>query len=222
MEELSGDGDEVLVDEENIDLLPESPYKEVLGRYPQLLKQTFAEDTSKNNIQHKIPTGNAKPCRAKTRRLIPGSPKAIKAKAAWDQLVRLGIVEKVDPSAPNLWVSPIHFVPKGDGSLRPVGDYRGLNAVTELDQYKLPHLRDYTHDIAGCKVFSKVDLRKAFHLICIAKEDQMKTCVTTPWGMFNFKRLSMGISNSAQAFQRLIDSVVADIPGWLSRRSVIV
>ena len=119
----------------------------------------------------------------------------------------------MDPSESNTWLSPVHFVPKGDGSLRPVGDYRGLNAVTELDQYKLPHLRDYTHDIAGCKVFSKVDLRKAFHLICIAKEDQIKTCVTTPWGMFNFKRLNMGMSNSAQAFQRLIDSVVADIPG---------
>ena len=197
---------------EDIDVIPDSPYKEILKKYPDLLKQSFSSETE-DGIQHKIPTGDATPCKAKLRRLLPGSPKAIKAKEAFMQLVKLGIVEKVDPETPNTWSSPIHFVVKPDGSLRPVGDYRALNAVTELDHYRLPHLKDYTHEIAGAKVFSKVDLRKAFHLISIDKKDRHKTCVTTPWGMYNFKRLSMGMSNSAQAFQRYIDSVIADIPG---------
>ena len=175
LEKLS-ESPQVLTEEENIDILPDSPYKNILNNYPELLKQSFSEEHSKNKTQHRIPTGSAKPTKAKTRRLLPGSPKAIKAKQAWMQLVDLGIVEKVDPETPNIWSSPIHFVPKSDGSLRPVGDYRALNSVTELDQYKLPHLRDYIHEIAGSRVFSKVDLRKAFHLICIAKEDQMNLC----------------------------------------------
>ena len=94
-----------------------------------------------------------------------------------------------------------------------MGDYRALNDKTEEDVYPLPHVKYYTHEIASCKAFSKVDLKKSFHQIVIDEKDRIKTCVTTPWGMFVFKRLSMGMSNTAQSFQRLVDSVVAGIPG---------
>merc|ERR1711923_212805 len=66
--DVIGDYEEV----EDIDKIPDSPYKEVLKRYPDLLKQSFNEDSTKNNIKHKIPTGNTKPCKAKPRRLLPG------------------------------------------------------------------------------------------------------------------------------------------------------
>ena len=93
---------------------------------------------------------NAKPFKSKLRRLLPGSPKAELAHKAFKQLIDLGIVEKVNPSEANLYSSPLHFAPKADGTLRPVGDYRLLNQQTELDVHPLPHLRDLVHDIAGC------------------------------------------------------------------------
>ena len=143
---------------------------------------------------------------------MPGSPKEVAAKKAWFELVELGIVEKVGPSKSNTWLSPVHFVPKADGvSLRPTGDFRGLNQRTELDLFPLPHLLDFTDKIAGSVVFSKVDLRKSFHQILIDPRDQFKTCVTTPWGLYNFKRLAMGLQNSAQSFQRLLQEVVGDL-----------
>ena len=117
------------------------------------------------------------------------------------------------PGKSNTWVYPIHFALKSDGSLRPVGDCRGLNIRTELDLYPLPHLRDFTHKIAGCNIFSKIDLRKAFHLVFIDSRDQLKTCVSTPWDLYNFKRLAMGMRNSAQAFQRVVDMAVGDLDG---------
>ena len=45
----------------------------------------------------------------------------------------------------------------------------------------------------------------------IDPRDRHKTCVTTPWGLFNFKRLAMGMQNSAQSFQRLLDSVLSGL-----------
>ena len=47
--------------------------------------------------------------------------------------------------------------------------------MTELDTYALPHLKDFTHQIAGSKVFSKIDLFKAYHQIILRKENRIKT-----------------------------------------------
>ena len=202
------------VQNEDVSVIPDSIYKEELLKHPELLEQNFNTDSTKSGVVHRIKLKeDSKPFKAKVRRLLPGSPKAVAAHKAWSQLVQLGIVERVDPSKVNLYSSPLHFAPKPDNSLRPVGDYRLLNQQTELDVHPLPHLRDFVHEIAGCQVFSKVDLRKGFHQIVIDKRDRHLTTVTTPWGMFQFKRLSMGMSNSAQSFQRWVSSVVADIPG---------
>ena len=111
------------------------------------------------------------------------------AHKAWSQLVQLGIVERVDPSKANLYSSPLHFAPKPDNSLRPVGDYRLLNQQTELDVHPLPHLRDFVHEIAGCQVFSKVDLRKGFHQIVIdniISIDWSNYVRRKKWGVFEF------------------------------------
>ena len=51
------------------------------------------------------------------------------------------------------------------------------------------------------------------HQIITDKRDRWKTCIATPWGLFNFRRLAMGLQNSAQSFQRLLDDVLRGVPG---------
>ncbi|GFW51081.1 armadillo segment polarity protein [Trichonephila clavipes] len=108
------------------------------------------------------------------------------------------------------WSSPLHVVPKSDSTVRPVGDYRQLNSVTEFDSYPMPYLNDFAHaktltktnDFAhGKKIFSKIDIFKAFHQIPIAECDIPKTAVTTPWGKKDSKPLNWS-SEAITAFQR--------------------
>ena len=40
----------------------------------------------------------------------------------------------------------------------------------------------------------------------------MKATMVTPWGTYRFKKLAMGLRNSAQSFQRLIDHVLVGLP----------
>jgi hypothetical protein len=47
------------------------------------------------------------------------------------------------------WASPLHLVPKKDGSWRPCGDYRCLNAVTIPDRYPLPNKQSLNDRMAG-------------------------------------------------------------------------
>ncbi len=59
------------------------------------------------------------------------------------------------------------FVKKKDGSLRPCIDYRGLNDITVKNRYPLPLMSSAFEILQGAKVFTKLDLRNAYHLVCI-------------------------------------------------------
>jgi hypothetical protein len=73
------------------------------------------------------------------------------------------------------WGSPALFVKKKDGSLRMYVDYRPLNAVTIKNKYPLPHIDILFDQLAGAKVFSKIDLRSDYHQIKIRASDIPKT-----------------------------------------------
>jgi hypothetical protein len=61
------------------------------------------------------------------------------------------------------WGCPALFVKKKDGSLRMCVDYRPLNAVTIKNKYPLPRIDVFFGQLAGAKVFSKIDLRSGYH-----------------------------------------------------------
>ena len=99
------------------------------------------------------------------------------------------------------------MVPKANGSWCPCGDFRRLNDITVADQYLVPHIQDFSAQLAGRNVFSKIDLVRGYHQIPVAREDVYKTAVITPFDLYEFLRTPFGLKNAAQAFQRLMDSV---------------
>jgi len=60
-------------------------------------------------------------------------------------------------------------------------------------------------------IFTTLDLNKAFHQISVAPEDRPKTAVIIPFGLFQFNRMTFGLCNAAQTFQRLMDIVLRGI-----------
>ncbi|GFU48105.1 hypothetical protein TNCV_4229571 [Trichonephila clavipes] len=110
------------------------------------------------------------------------------------------------------WSSPLHVVFKSDSTVRPVGDYRQLNSVTEFDSYPMPYLNDFAHALHGKRIFSKIDIFKAFHQIPIAECDIPKTAVTTPWGLYEYTHLCFGLVNAPQTFMRFMHEVLRGLP----------
>ena len=104
------------------------------------------------------------------------------------------------------------MVKKKDGGWRPCGDYRRLNTVTVLDWYPLPNIADFTSRVTGSTVFSKLDLQKGYYQVPMAEEDICKTAIITPFGMFKFLPLPFRLRNSGNTFQRIMDSILGDLP----------
>ncbi|GFU65702.1 retrovirus-related Pol polyprotein from transposon opus [Trichonephila clavipes] len=149
----------------------------------------ISKSASHGTVHHIITTDP--PVTARPRRLHPKLYDAVKVE--FEFLLAKGIIR---PSK-SPW-SSLHVVPESDSTVRPVGDYRQLNPVTEFDSYPMPYLNDFAHALHGKKIFSKIDIFKAFHQIPIAECDIPKTAVTTPWGLYEYTHLCFGLVNAPQ------------------------
>ncbi|KAL0199060.1 hypothetical protein M9458_007600, partial [Cirrhinus mrigala] len=103
------------------------------------------------------------------------------------------------------------FVKKKDGSLRPCIDYRGLNSITVKNTYPLPLMSSAFERLQGASIFSKLDLRNAYHLVRIREGDEWKTAFNTPRGHFEYLVMPFGLSNSPAVFQALVNDVLRDM-----------
>ncbi|KAG0810082.1 hypothetical protein G6F16_008516 [Rhizopus arrhizus] len=66
---------------------------------------------------------------------------------------------------------PILFVKKKYGSVRLYVDYRSLNTIIVKNRYPLPLINELMDHLSTAKVYTKLDIRNAYHLIRIAEVD---------------------------------------------------
>jgi hypothetical protein len=105
------------------------------------------------------------------------------------------------------WGCPALFMKKKDRSLRLCVDYRSLNDVTIKNKYPLPRIDILYDQLAGARVFSKVDLRSGYHQIKICPEDIPKTVFSTKYGLYEYLVMSFWLTNAPTHFMYLMNSV---------------
>ena len=124
-------------------------------------------------------------------------------------MLLLGIIEPAVSS----WSSPVMVLPKPDGSLRFVNDFKGLNACTIPDGYSVPNVKDILFGLQGMSVFSKFDLKHAYWCIALNPDAKHLTAFFVPGlGQFQYVRLPQGINNAPATFCRVMQAIVGPHP----------
>jgi len=103
------------------------------------------------------------------------------------------------------------FIKKKDGSLCLCVDFRGLNKITKKDRYPLPLISDLLDSPSHAKIYSKIDIRHAYHLVQSAPGDEWKTTFRMCYGSYEWLVMPFGLTNTPAAFQRFVNTIFADM-----------
>ena len=111
--------------------------------------------------------------------------------------LRTGVIERITDSE---YRAPAMLVPKPDGTMRMVIDFRKLNKLTRKNKYPMDDTEAVMLRLKGSRWFSKFDLSNGFYQIEVDKESRKYTTFVTKDGMYQFVRMPMGLTNSPATF----------------------
>ena len=142
------------------------------------------------------------------------------------KLLDFGVIYPISDSR---WVSPLHVVPKKEGTTvvksdtnellptrqkmkwRVCTDYRKINDSTRKDHFPLPFINQMLERLAGHAFYCFLDGYSGYNQIAIAPEDQEKTTFTCSFGTFAYRRMPFGLCNAPATFQRCMMSIFSDM-----------
>ena len=125
-----------------------------------------------------------------------------------DRLVSIGVLTKVNRSE---WAAPAFIIPKKDGRVRFVTDFRRLNKQIKRSPYPLPHIKDMLLKVSHFSYATALDLVMGYYNITLS-DDAKKICtITTPFGKYEYNRLPMGVSIAPDVFQDRICQLFEEI-----------
>ncbi len=81
----------------------------------------------------------------------------------------------------------------------------------EKDCYLLPLIADLLDSPGPTRIYSKINLKHAYHLVHIAEGDEPKTAFQTHYGSFEWRVIPFRLSNTLVAFQHFINDILAEL-----------
>ena len=105
------------------------------------------------------------------------------------------------------YASPLVIVKKSNGDMRVCVYYKKLNEKVIKDSYPILRVDDSLEALVGAKIFSSFDLKSAYNQIRVTENDQHKTVFTSSLGLFEFTRMTFGLSNAPATFQRVMSNL---------------
>ena len=111
----------------------------------------------------------------------------------------------------SLQYSAAMSVPKKNGKLRLVIDYRQLNKQTVKCIWPILYVEDIFFTLVGSSYFSTIDLSAAFFQVLMDRDGKSYTVFRKPFGSLKWLQMPMGLTSSPNTFQILMDYVLSGL-----------
>lgn len=156
-------------------------------------------------VKHRIDTTDEIPVVSRPYRVSHAERKIINNQV--EEMLENGIIRK----SQSPYSSPVVLVPKKDGDMRFCVNYKKLNAKTIKNVYPLPVIDDILTYLGDAKYFSSLDMFSGYWQVEIEEDHKHKTAFVTTDGLFEFNRLSFGLTTAPSTFQQLADAILGEM-----------
>ena len=155
---------------------------------------------------------NATPVQKPPRR-VPIAMKD-KFKQELDAMESQGIISKFDGRdfSPK-WLNSFVIVKKPNGNLKICLDPTNLNKDIIRPVCNSQIMDDVVHRLKGAKFFAVFNTSKGFFDIPLDQESKLLTVMLTPFGIYVYNVLAMGLSNATDLFETCICEVLQELTG---------
>ncbi len=128
-------------------------------------------------------------------------------------LLKSGVLEESTSD----FATPITLVPKkSDGSggplkLRFCADFRKVNQVLKPIMFPLPRMDSIFSYLGRKMYFTLLDLTQAFFQLKISDKSKPITAICTPWGLYQYRTLPMGLVTGSAHMQRAMSVIMSGL-----------
>ena len=100
-----------------------------------------------------------------------------------DRLCKAGVVRKVNRST---WAAPTFIIPKKDGTVRVIADFRKLNEWIVRRPFPIPRIQDLLLKLEGFMYATSLDLNMGYYALRLTPTAQKLCTIVFPWGKYSY------------------------------------
>ncbi|POM64397.1 LOW QUALITY PROTEIN: Reverse transcriptase [Phytophthora palmivora] len=150
-----------------------------------------------------IDVGEAKPIAQRVRKIAPRFCEKL------SDLIKGLLSAKMISYSRSSWALPIVVIVKKNAvDIRLCIDYRLINSLTQLMVYPMPVINDLLEDLDKGLWYCSLDMASGFWVVTMTDRARAISAFITPFGLFEWNRMPLGLKNAPQIYQRLTDNAL--------------
>ena len=122
-----------------------------------------------------------------------------------DNMISDGVFSPIGESE---WGFPSFIIPKKDGRVRWLSDFRKLNKLIVRKPFPLPKIQDILLERGTYTYFTKIDLSMMFYCFELSERSKRICVISTENNNYSYNRLPMGVKISPDVAQRFMNDML--------------
>jgi hypothetical protein len=191
---------DVAIQQKHLSAAQQAELEQILSRYPRLFSGELG--CYPHRKVHLDLKANAIPCCCRPYP-VPRHHEQV-FREDLDRLCEIGVLSRCGASQ---WLSPSFIIPKKDGRVRWISDFRKLNEQILRKVYHLPKIQDILNRRSGYTCFTKLDISMQYYTFELDEPSKEVCTICTPFGNYKYNRLPMGVSQAPDISQEIMEDL---------------